>query len=138
MQQTLLKPVGDATVSSLVEQLESAITEHPLVQACLVIGEDQAYLSALIAPDKSRLYQQLRTEKAEGEIRLDNYLRLNDIDIRALYCDLLESVNVRFPDNRIERFALMEIDTNKSRDVFLAEKKPIVDSLYQDYIPGIG
>lgn len=138
MQRTLLKPVSDAIVSPLVVQLESAIIEHPLVQDCLVIGEDQAYLSALIAPDKNRLYQQLRAEKTEGEIRLDNYLRLNDIDIRALYCDLLESVNARFPDNRIERFALMEIDTSKSRDVFLAEKKPIVDSLYQDYIPGIG
>lgn len=118
--------------------LEALIRAHPLVEACVVVGENEAYYSALIAPDKRHLADTLSAEHPDVVYRLDGFPWLNHIEIRAYYCDLIERINAQTKGTRIERFVLLEFDPGKKREQICQEHKHIIESLYQDYIAGVG
>lgn len=136
MQQATVKSF-DMTIHEIGE-IESRLYEHPLISECIVVGEDEDYYAALLIPDKIELIQHLREIDPEQVYRLDGYNRLNDIDVRAIYCDLLEEINSTLGTKRMERFALLESVQGRTREEICAGNRPIIDSLYQDYVPGIG
>lgn len=118
--------------------IEDLIREHALVRNCVVVGEDRSYYSVLLSPEKAYLAQKLQEDDPQTTYKLDTYHGLNHIEIRSYFCDLLERVNQQLTGKRIERFALLEFDADKTREDIIAEYKMIIESFYQDYIPGIG
>ena len=126
------------TTTGAVEEVEKIICSHPLVCNCVVVGEEQDYFSALLAPNKSALVQRLEEDFPSENHTLDSYHRLNSIDVRRYFCDLLEEANARLKGKRVERIALLDLATGKPREILCEENRPIIDSFYQEYIPGIG
>ncbi len=120
------------------EKIEDLICEHALILNCLVVGDDRPYYSVMLSPDKANLARKLREDDPQFSYNLDTYHGLNHIEIRSYFCDLLEMVNQQLTEKRIERFALLEFDVDKTREEILTEYKLVVESFYQDYIPGIG
>lgn len=120
------------------EAIEELICEHPLVRSCIVVGHDRTYYGVMILPDKESLNRKLYEEEPHASYNLETYQGLNHIDIRCLYCDMLEMVNKKLTGKRIERFALLDEIADKPREEICADNKIIIDSFYRDYIPGIG
>jgi long-subunit acyl-CoA synthetase (AMP-forming) len=129
--------VNMGTMASL-EEIEKLISEHPLVRSCIAVGEDRHYYGVMVAPDKANLVKKLQEENPQSQHNLDTYQGMNHIEIRGYYCDLLETVNRRLGGKRIERFALLDWEADKSREAVCADHKIVIDTFYQDYIPGIG
>lgn len=121
-----------------VRELESRLCMSLLVSQCAVVGERAPYYAVLLVPDKYCLGQYLQTHFPGEEFRLDGFHRLNHIDIRTTFCDLIESINTTLDGKRIERFALVEATRKKTRDDLCADNRAVIDSLFQDYIPGVG
>lgn len=121
-----------------VEEVEQIICSHPLVCNCVIVGEEKDYFSALLSPNKSALVKRLGEDFPSEEHTLDSYHRLNSIDIRRYFCDLLEETNAKLKGKRVERFALLDLAAGKPREILCEENRPIIDSFYQEYIPGIG
>lgn len=123
---------------SQCQHIEMLVSQHKLVRSCIVVGFDQPYLSVFIAPDKAVLAEILRKDDPDIQHNLDTYRGLNHIDVRCYYCDLLEQVNNQLADKKIDRFALIDWEDFKDRDTLLAENKLMIESFYQEYLPGIG
>lgn len=138
MQQRTLNAAIYETDSSAMLEIESRLRAHALVKDSVIVGERDSYYAALIVPDKAELIRHLKEMDPAPVYRLEGYHRLNDIDVRALFCDLLEEVNASRYGKRVERFALLESAHGKTREEICAVNRPIIDSLYQDYIAGIG
>jgi len=135
-----IQAAGDEMTNarSIVEKVEQIICSHPLVCNCVVVGEEKDYFSALLSPNKSALVQRLDEDFPSEEHMLDSYHRLNNLDIRRYFCDLLEEINATLKGKRVERFALLDLAAEKPREILCEENRPIIDSFYQEYIPGIG
>lgn len=121
-----------------VREIESRLCMSLLVRQCAVVGEYEEYYAALLVPDKYSLGQYLQSHNPAQEFRLDGHHRLNHIDIRVVFCDLIESINKSLDGKRIERFALVDGGRKTTRESLCAENRVVIDSLFQDYIPGIG
>jgi long-subunit acyl-CoA synthetase (AMP-forming) len=124
--------------STECKHIESLICQSKFVQSCVVVGHDQPYLSALIAPDKATLSEVLPDDDSHSKHNLDTYRGLNHIEVRCHYCDILEQVNKQLGEKKIDRFALIEMDAAKSRDTLCVDNKLILESFYQEFLPGIG
>ncbi|CAH1216266.1 hypothetical protein PAECIP111893_04086 [Paenibacillus plantiphilus] len=120
------------------QHIESLIGQSAIVQFCIVVGCDQPYLSALITPDKAALAAVLRDNDPLTAYNLDTHKGLNHIEVRSYYCDLLEQVNKQCKGKMIVRFSLIELSAAKSRDALCEENKVVIESFYQEYVPGIG
>lgn len=127
-----------ASGGGAVREIESRLCMSLLVSQCAVVGEHDEYYAALVVPDKYCLGQHLQGHYPGHEFRLNGYHRLNHIDIRAVFCDLIESINESLDGKRIERFALLESSRKTTREGLCAENRTVIDSLFQEYIPGIG
>lgn len=121
-----------------IPDLEALIRAHPLVESCVVVGDDEEYLSALISPCKAALEQALEQDEPGTYYRLSSYPVLNRIEVRAYYCDLLEQINTQANGKRIERFALVYFAPDKTREQICEEHRVLVESFYQEYIAGVG
>ena len=121
-----------------IGKVETLVCEQPLVCACVAVGEDKPYYAVLLLPDKAGLIGKLRESNPNSNYSLDSYQRLNQIDVRRYYCDLLEQVNKRLEGKRIERFALVDFDPNQPRRKTIEGNRAIIESFYQDYIAGVG
>lgn len=124
--------------ASAAREIESRLCMSLLVSQCAVVGEGEEFYAALIVPDKYCLGQHLQAHYPGQDFRLDGYHRLNHLDIRAVFCDLIESVNESLGGKRIERFTLLECSRRTTREGLCSENRAVIDSLFQDYIPGIG
>lgn len=121
-----------------VAAIEEMVSAHPLVRSCIVVGEDRLYYGVVLLPDKVHLMKKLYEENPHTTYRLDTYQGLNHIEIRGYYCDILEAVNRSLEEKRIERFALLDWTVGQTREEICKDHRIIIDSFYQDYIPGIG
>lgn len=121
-----------------IRDLEVLIRTHPLVESCVVVGDEEEYLSALICPCKAALASALEEDEPGVHYRLNSYPALNRIEVRAYYCDLLEQINAQANGKRIERFALVDFAADKAREQICEENRAIIESFYQEYIAGVG
>lgn len=121
-----------------IDSIESAIKKHPLVRHCILVGQDEDYYAALILPDKQQLAQTMREDSEAPPANLNSYAGMNRIDVRMYYCDVLEQVNAQLGHKRIERFVLVNLDEDKSRQEICETNAAIIESFYQEYIAGVG
>lgn len=118
--------------------IEALIAAHALVESCVLVGEHEDYLSALISPNKRHLACALEEHYPGMRFKLERHVSLNCLEIRALYCDLLEEINAQVKAKRIERFTLVDFDSRKTREQICQEHQVLIESFYQEYIAGVG
>lgn len=68
-----------------IRDLEVLIRTHPLVESCVVVGDEEEYLSALICPCKAALASALEEDEPGVHYRLNSYPALNRIEVRAYW-----------------------------------------------------
>jgi long-subunit acyl-CoA synthetase (AMP-forming) len=123
------------------QYVENLICQHSLVQHCVVVGDEENYLSALIAPDFQELRRLLASDEKNKELlEMDERKMVNNLEIRRYFCDILQDVNkdIQGP-KKVDRFSLVNEDYKEQlRNIIMDDNQHTIRSFYEEIPPGIG
>jgi long-chain acyl-CoA synthetase len=122
------------------QYVEDLICQHSLVQHCVVVGDEENYLSALIVPEFQELRRLLTSDEKNKELlKMDERRLVNNLEVRRYFCDILQDVNkdIQGP-KKVNRFSLVNEDYKEQlRNIIMGDNQHTIRSFYEEIPPGI-